>query len=214
MGLESLAQGLPKWLPEHPGVDSTVDHAPRRKQVLSNEEKRLALRNALRYFKSEFHEKLAPEFADELEQLGRIYMHRFRPIDYEMRAHHIDEYPANCKQAAAIMLMIQNNLNPKVAQYPHELITYGGNGSVFQNWAQYHITMEYLSQMNDEQTLVIYSGHPLGLFPSHSEAPRVVVTNGMVVPNHSSQNDYERMNALGVTPVSYTHLTLPTNREV
>ena len=199
MGLESLSRGLPNPLPEHPGIDSTVDHAPQRKDILTSTEKRLALKNALRYFPPEDHAILAPEFAKELREYGRIYMHRLRPTDYEMRAHPIDSYPAKNRQAAAIMLMIQNNLDPDVAQFPHELITYGGNGSVFQNWAQYHITMGYLSQMTDEQTLVMYSGHPLGLFPSHPDAPRVVVTNGMVIPNHSTQDDYERMNALGVS---------------
>ena len=186
-------------LPEHPGIDPTVDHAPRRKDILSSSEKRLALQNALRYFRPQDHAMLAPEFANELRDYGRIYMHRLRPTDYEMRAHPIDSYPAKSRQAAAIMLMIQNNLDPDVAQFPHELITYGGNGAVFQNWAQYHIAMRYLSQMTDEQTLVMYSGHPLGLFPSHPDAPRVVITNGMVIPNHSSQDDYERMNALGVS---------------
>ena len=199
MGLESLSSGLPNPLPEHPGIDSTVDHAPQRKDILTLTEKRLALKNALRYFPPEDHAILAPEFAKELREYGRIYMHRLRPTDYEMRAHPIDSYPAKNRQAAAIMLMIQNNLDPDVAQFPHELITYGGNGAVFQNWAQYHITMGYLSQMTDEQTLVMYSGHPLGLFPSHPDAPRVVVTNGMVIPNHSTQDDYERMNALGVS---------------
>ena len=199
MGLDSLAQGLPNRLPEHPGIDASVDHAPRRKDILTQSEKRLALRNSLRYFKQEDHAILAPEFKDELIKFGRIYMHRFRPTEYEMRAHPIDAYPAKSKQAAAIMLMIQNNLDPAVAQFPHELITYGGNGAVFQNWAQYHITMGYLSQMSENQTLVLYSGHPLGLFPSHPEAPRVVITNGMVIPNHSKQDDYERMNALGVS---------------
>tara|TARA_B100000003_G_scaffold172216_1_gene159958 strand:- start:572 stop:2569 length:1998 start_codon:yes stop_codon:yes gene_type:complete len=199
MGLESLSNGLPKPLPEHPGIDPTVDHAPRRKDILSSSEKRLALQNALRYFRPQDHAMLAPEFANELRDYGRIYMHRLRPTDYEMRAHPIDSYPAKSRQAAAIMLMIQNNLDPDVAQFPHELITYGGNGAVFQNWAQYHVTMGYLSQMTDEQTLVMYSGHPLGLFPSHPDAPRVVITNGMVIPNHSTQDDYERMNALGVS---------------
>ncbi len=199
MGLQLLAQGLPHPLPDHPGIDQSVDHAPKRKDILSNREKQLALRNALRYFRPEDHATLAPEFAEELREYGRIYMHRLRPTEYEMRAHSIDDYPANCNQAKAIMLMIQNNLDPKVAQFPHELITYGDNGAVFQNWAQYHITMKYLSQMSDNQTLAMYSGHPMGLFPSHPDAPRVVITNGMVIPNHSSQDDYERMNALGVS---------------
>lgn len=183
---------MPEW-------DNTVDHAPARRLVLNRSEKALALRNALRYFPTHLHSTLAAEFANELETWGRIWMYRYRPTEYEMRAHPIDEYPANCKQAAAIMLMIQNNLDPDVAQFPHELITYGGNGSVFQNWAQYRLVMQYLSQMTDEQTLVMYSGHPLGLFPSSCEAPRVVVTNGMMIPNHSSQEDYERYNSLGVT---------------
>ncbi len=199
MGLETLSIGLPNPLPEHPGIDPTVDHAPRRKDILSASEKRLALQNALRYFPTQDHGMLAPEFANELRDYGRIYMHRLRPTDYEMRAHPIDNYPAKSRQAAAIMLMIQNNLDPDIAQFPHELITYGGNGAVFQNWAQYHVAMGYLSQMTDEQTLVMYSGHPLGLFPSHPDAPRVVITNGMVIPNHSTQDDYERMNALGVS---------------
>ena len=199
MGLETLSIGLPNPLPEHPGIDPTVDHAPRRKDILSASEKRLALQNALRYFWTQDHGMLAPEFANELRDYGRIYMHRLRPTDYEMRAHPIDNYPAKSRQAAAIMLMIQNNLDPDIAQFPHELITYGGNDAVFQNWAQYHVAMGYLSQMTDEQTLVMYSGHPLGLFPSHPDAPRVVITNGMVIPNHSTQDDYERMNALGVS---------------
>ena len=194
-----ILEGIPNDIPSHPGIDSNIDHAPARRQVLTNEEKRLALRNALRYFPNNHHAQLATEFADELETYGRIYMHRFRPTKYEMKAHPIDAYPAQSKQAAAIMLMIQNNLDPAVAQFPHELITYGGNGAVFQNWAQYLLTMKYLATMNDDQTLVIYSGHPLGLFPSNSEAPRVVVTNGMVVPNYSTQDDYERFNALGVS---------------
>ena len=193
-----LSEGIPQSLPPHPGIDSTVDHAPRRKNVLNHREKALALRNALRYIPSELHDVLAPEFAQELETHGRIYMHRYRP-NVEIRARPIEQYPAHSNQAAAIMMMIQNNLDPKVAQFPHELITYGGNGAVFQNWAQYRLTMMYLSQMTDEQTLVMYSGHPLGLFPSHPEAPRVVVSNGMVIPNYSQQDDYERMNALGVS---------------
>ena len=185
-----LAEGIPADLPTHPGIDSAVDHAPSRRDILNSEEKRLALHNALRYFSPEMHEILAPEFALELHNYGRIYMHRFRPTNEEMRAYPIDTYPANCRQAAAIMLMIQNNLDPDVAQYPHELITYGGNGSVFQNWAQYRITMRYLSEMTDHQTLVMYSGHPLGLFPSHPNAPRVVVSNGMVIPNYSQPDEY------------------------
>ncbi len=193
-----LRQGIPQTLPPLPAYDTTVNHAPRRKDILSPEEKRLALRNALRYFPKEQHEVLAPEFADELQRYGRIYMYRLRPT-YEMYARPIDEYAHRSRQAAAIMMMIQNNLDPRVAQHPHELITYGGNGAVFQNWAQYRLTMRYLSEMTDEQTLVMYSGHPLGLFPSHKEAPRVVVTNGMRIPNYSKPDDWERGNALGVT---------------
>ena len=194
-----LAEGIPADLPPHPGIDSAVDHAPSRRDILNSEEKRLALQNALRYFAPDTHEILAPEFALELNTYGRIYMHRYRPTNEEMRAYPIDTYPAKCRQAAAIMLMIQNNLDPEVAQFPHELITYGGNGSVFQNWAQYRLTMRYLSEMTEHQTLVMYSGHPLGLFPSHPNAPRVVVSNGMVIPNYSQPNEYERMNALGVS---------------
>jgi urocanate hydratase len=194
-----IGSGIPQELPAMPERDGTVEHAPARRQVLNRSEKALALRNALRYFPTHLHSTLAAEFANELETWGRIWMYRYRPTEYEMRAHPINEYPANCKQAAAIMLMIQNNLDPTVAQFPHELITYGGNGAVFQNWAQYRLVMQYLSQMTDEQTLVMYSGHPLGLFPSSNDAPRVVVTNGMMIPNHSSQEDYERYNALGVT---------------
>ena len=175
-----------------------MNHAPRRKDILNSAEKRLALKNALRYFPEKFHPVLAGEFARELEDYGRIYMYRFRP-DYEIKARHIDDYPSITRSAAAIMLMISNNLDNAVAQHPHELITYGGNGAVFQNWAQYRLTMKYLSEMTTEQTLVIYSGHPLGLFPSHRDAPRVVVTNGMVIPNYSSQEDWERFNALGVS---------------
>lgn len=201
----SLAEGIPDRLPPAPEKDRSVSHAPTRRQVLTPAEKKLALRNALRYFPSSQHEILAPEFAAELEQEGRIYMHRFRPTEYPMAARPIGEYPARCAQAAAIMLMIQNNLDPAVAQHPHELITYGGNGTVFQNWAQYRLTMQYLSEMTEEQTLVLYSGHPLGLFPSHRDAPRLVVTNGMVIPNHSSPDDYERLAALGVT--SYGQMT-------
>ena len=195
----SLVQGIPDTLPEHPGFDESVDHAPARRQVLNDDEKILALKNALRYFDSEFHSKLCAEFLEELETFGRITMQRFRPVEYAMKAYPINAYPAKSTQAASIMLMIMNNLDPAVAQFPHELITYGGNGSVFQNWAQYRLVMQYLSQMTDEQTLVIYSGHPLGLFPSNSHAPRVVVTNGMVIPNYSSRSDYEKMNSLGVS---------------
>ncbi|MGB6047691.1 MAG: urocanate hydratase [Flavobacteriales bacterium] len=194
----SIREGIPSELPEAKPLDPSVSHAPKRKDILSPEEKKLALRNALRYFPKEQHAVLAPEFAAELKEHGRIYMYRFRPSE-PMHARPIDQYPAKCKQAAAIMLMIQNNLDPAVAQHPHELITYGGNGAVFQNWAQYRLTMQYLSEMSEEQTLVMYSGHPLGLFPSNKEAPRVVVTNGMVIPNYSSPDDWERMNALGVS---------------
>jgi len=201
----AIAAGIPATVPPMPAVDDGLDRAPARRQVLSMREKQLAIRNALRYFPKHLHAELAPEFARELNTDGRIYMHRLRPSEYEMRARPIDEYPAKCPAAAAIMLMIQNNLDPAVAQHPYELITYGGNGAVFQNWAQYRLTMQYLSEMSEEQTLVLYSGHPLGLFPSHPEAPRVVVTNGMVIPNYSSPQDYERLNALGVT--SYGQMT-------
>ncbi|MGI6343263.1 MAG: urocanate hydratase [Bacteroidales bacterium] len=195
---EAIIRGIGDTLPEAKPYDNSVNHAPIRKDILSKEEKQLALRNALRYFDKKHHAVLAKEFAAELKQYGRIYMYRFRP-DYEMYARPIDEYPAKSKQAAAIMHMIHNNLDPAVAQHPHELITYGGNGAVFQNWAQYLLTMQYLSQITDEQTLVMYSGHPLGIFPSHKNAPRVVVTNGMMIPNYSKQDDWERFNALGVT---------------
>ena len=193
-----IIQGIPDILPPRRERDESVSHAPRRKHILTPEEERLALRNALRYFPAALHAELAPEFVEELHTYGRIYMYRFRPT-YDMYARPIDAYPARSRQAAAIMMMIQNNLDPAVAQHPHELITYGGNGAVFQNWAQYLLTMKYLSEMTDEQTLVMYSGHPLGLFPSHKEAPRVVVTNGMVIPNHSKPDDWERLNALGVS---------------
>ncbi len=193
-----VAEGIPSKLPTPKPRDPEINHAPRRKDILSDEEKKLALRNALRYFPKELHKELAPEFAQELADYGRIYMYRLRP-DYEMKARPIDWYPARTPQAAAIMLMIQNNLDKAVAQHPHELITYGGNGAVFQNWAQYRLVMKYLSEMTENQTLVMYSGHPLGLFPSHPDAPRVVVTNGMVIPNHSKPDDWERMNALGVS---------------
>ncbi|HZW62442.1 MAG TPA: urocanate hydratase [Flavobacteriaceae bacterium] len=193
-----ILEGIPDTLPQPKPVDNTLNHAPKRKDILSVEEKKLALQNALRYFKPEHHKTLLPEFKNELETYGRIYMYRFRP-DYKMYARPIEEYPAKSKQAAAIMLMIQNNLDYAVAQHPHELITYGGNGAVFQNWAQYRLTMKYLAEMTDEQTLVMYSGHPMGLFPSHPEAPRVVVTNGMMIPNYSSPDDWEKYNALGVT---------------
>ncbi len=194
----TIREGIPDVLPPARALDPSVSHAPKRKDILSTEEKKLALKNALRYFPAKHHAELAPEFAAELKAHGRIYMYRLRP-EQPMHARPIDHYPAKCKQAAAIMLMIQNNLDPAVAQHPHELITYGGNGAVFQNWAQYRLTMKYLSEMSDEQTLVMYSGHPLGLFPSNKEAPRVVVTNGMVIPNYSQPDDWERMNALGVS---------------
>ena len=193
-----IRAGIPDVLPEVKPYDKDINHAPRRKEILSDDEKKLALRNALRYFPAKFHAQLAPEFAKELQDYGRIYMYRFRP-SYDLYARSIDEYPHRSRQAAAIMLMIQNNLDPAVAQHPHELITYGGNGAVFQNWAQYRLTMKYLSEMTDQQTLVMYSGHPLGLFPSHPNAPRVVVTNGMVIPNYSKPDDWERLNALGVS---------------
>jgi urocanate hydratase len=193
-----LKEGIPTSLPAKKEYDKTANHAPKRKEILSIEEKKLAVRNALRYFDESLHAELAVEFAEELEKYGRIYMYRFRP-EYEMKARPIDWYPGECEQAKAIMLMIQNNLDPAVAQHPHELITYGGNGAVFQNWAQYLLAMKYLSEMTDEQTLVMYSGHPMGLFPSHKDAPRVVVTNGMMIPNYSKPDDWEKFNALGVT---------------
>lgn len=195
---QQILEGIPNYIPEAKPYDTTINHAPKRKDILNKEQKRLALRNALRYFPQEMHQTLAPEFKHELETYGRIYMYRYRP-DYEMFARNIEEYPAKSKQAAAIMLMIQNNLDPRVAQHPHELIVYGGNGAAFQNWAQYRLAMQYLATMTDEQTLVMYSGHPMGLYPSHKDAPRVVVTNGMVIPNYSSQDDYEKYNALGVS---------------
>lgn len=195
---EQIQQGIPSILPKKKPYDPSINHAPKRKEILSKEEKELALRNALRYFEPKHHATLLPEFREELEKYGRIYMYRFRP-DYKMYARPIAEYPGKCEQAKAIMLMIQNNLDYAVAQHPHELITYGGNGAVFQNWAQYLLVMKYLSEMTDEQTLVMYSGHPLGLFPSHKDAPRVVVTNGMMIPNYSKSDDWEKFNALGVT---------------
>lgn len=195
---KSIVQGIPDTLPEMKKYETEINHAPKRKDILTTKEKELALRNALRYFPQKHHNILAPEFAKELQDYGRIYMYRFRP-DYKMAARHIDDYPYKSRQAAAIMMMINNNLDYAVAQHPHELITYGGNGAVFQNWAQYLLTMQYLSQMTDEQTLVLYSGHPLGLFPSHKEAPRVIVTNGMVIPNYSSKDHWEKFNALGVS---------------
>ncbi len=195
---DQILQGIPDELPMASEFDIAVSHAPRRKDILTQEEKKLAISNALRYFHPRHHEVLAPEFYDELQKFGRIYMYRFRPT-YEMKARAIEDYPCQCIQGAAIQLMIQNNLDPRVAQHPHELITYGGNGAVFQNWAQYLLTMKYLATMNEEQTLHIYSGHPMGLFPSSKEAPRVVVTNGMMIPNYSKPDDWERFNALGVT---------------
>ncbi|WP_113925535.1 urocanate hydratase [Cognataquiflexum aquatile] len=195
---DQILQGIPSTLPARKSPDPSFSHAPKRKDILSPEEKKLALRNALRYFPKAWHEELAKEFFEELQQYGRIYMYRFMP-DYEMRARPISDYPAKCQQAAAIMLMIQNNLDPAVAQHPQELITYGGNGAVFQNWAQYLLTMKYLAEMTEEQTLHMYSGHPMGLFPSSKDAPRVVVTNGMMIPNYSKPDDWEKYNALGVT---------------
>lgn len=195
---KDILSGIPDVLPDPKPYDHSVNHAPKRKDILTPEEKQLALRNALRYFPAKFHETLAPEFAAELRDYGRIYMYRFRP-DYPMYARPIGEYPAKCPQAAAIMAMIQNNLDPRVAQHPHELIIYGGNGAIFQNWAQYRLVMQYLATMTEEQTLAMYSGHPMGLFPSHKDAPRVVVTNGMVIPNYSSKDNWERFNALGVS---------------
>ncbi|MEI8204427.1 MAG: urocanate hydratase, partial [Bacteroidota bacterium] len=194
----AILQGIPKVLPPPAAVDTKVSHAPKRKDILTKDEKKLALRNALRYFPPQNHAVLAPEFANELKQFGRIYMYRFRP-DYKIFARSINDFPHQSRQAAAIMLMLSNNLDDAVAQHPHELITYGGNGAVFQNWAQYLLTMQYLAQMIDEQTLVLYSGHPMGLFPSHKDAPRVVVTNGMVIPNYSKPDDWEKFNALGVS---------------
>lgn len=195
---EQIKQGIPEILPAKKPYDATINHAPKRKDILSNEEKELALRNALRYFEPKHHATLLPEFLEELEKYGRIYMYRYRP-DYRIYARPIEEYPGKCEQAKGIMLMIQNNLDYAVAQHPHELITYGGNGAVFQNWAQYLLVMKYLSEMTDEQTLAVYSGHPMGLFPSHKNAPRVVVTNGMMIPNYSKPDDWEKFNALGVT---------------
>ncbi|MCH3882830.1 MULTISPECIES: urocanate hydratase [Tenacibaculum] len=195
---EQIQQGIPAILPAKKMYDLAINHAPKRKDILSAEEKKLALKNALRYFEAKHHEELLPEFAEELEKYGRIYMYRFRP-DYEMKARDIAEYPGKSVQAKSIMLMIQNNLDYAVAQHPHELITYGGNGAVFQNWAQYLLTMQYLSEMTDKQTLTMYSGHPMGLYPSNKNAPRVVVTNGMVIPNYSQPDDWEKMNALGVS---------------
>jgi len=194
----SIREGIPTNIPQAKPFDSAISHAPVRKDILSETEKKLALKNALRYFPVEQHKTLAPEFAEELKTYGRIYMYRYRP-SYKIYGRNIEDYPHKCKQAAAIMVMLSNNLDDNVAQHPHELITYGGNGAVFQNWAQYLLTIRYLSEMTETQTLVMYSGHPLGLFPSHKDAPRVVVTNGMMIPNYSSQDDWERFNALGVT---------------
>ena len=193
-----IKQGIPNELPIVNPFPRNVNSAPKRKDILSKEEKKLAIKNALRYFPEDWHSTLAPEFATELNDYGRIYMYRFQP-DYEMYARPISEYPAQSQQAASIMLMIQNNLDPNVAQHPNELITYGGNGAVFQNWGQYLLTMQYLSEMTDEQTLHMYSGHPMGIFPSSKDAPRVVVTNGMMIPNYSKPDDWEKYNALGVT---------------
>ena len=195
---DQILEGIPDQLPQPKVYDESINHAPKRKEILSIEEKKLALQNALRYFDKKHHNTLLPEFKEELETYGRIYMYRLRP-DYRMFARPLDDYPAKSKQAAAIMLMIQNNLDYAVAQHPHELITYGGNGGVFSNWAQYRLTMKYLAEMSDEQTLVMYSGHPMGLFPSHKDAPRVVVTNGMMIPNYSKPDDWEKFNAMGVT---------------
>ena len=195
---KEILAGIPEELPEIKEYDKSINHAPKRKDILTKEEKRLAIKNALRYFPERHHAQLAQEFYEELEKYGRIYMYRFRP-SYPMYARPIDVYPAKSRQAAAIMLMIQNNLDPAVAQHPHELIIYGGNGAIFQNWAQYRLVMQYLANMTDEQTLVMYSGHPMGLFPSHKDAPRVIVTNGMMIPNYSKPDDWERYNALGVT---------------
>lgn len=198
MGIESITHDILNTLPPKKELNKNISHAPKRKEILSDEEKKLAIQNALRYFPPSLHKELAPEFLNELNKYGRIYMYRYMP-NYDIFARDINEYPHKSKQAAAIMLMIQNNLDPAVAQHPEELITYGGNGAVFQNWAQYHLTMKYLSEMTDEQTLVMYSGHPMGLFPSHKDAPRVVVTNGMMIPNYSKPDDWEKFNALGVT---------------
>lgn len=195
---KDILGGIPSTIPPKKEYDSSINHAPKRKKILSKEEEKLALRNALRYFPKEQHAELLIEFREELEKYGRIYMYRYRP-NYEMKARDINDYPGKSLQAKSIMLMIQNNLDYAIAQHPHELITYGGNGAVFQNWAQYRLTMQYLAEMTDEQTLAIYSGHPMGLFPSHKDAPRVVVTNGMMIPNYSSQDDWEKFNALGVT---------------
>ena len=194
---EQILQGIPKELPESKSIDFKLNPAPSRKQILSLDEKRLAIKNALRYFPKKWHKELAYDFIKELDTYGRIYMIRFKP-NYSIYARSIDEYPAKISEAAAIMLMIQNNLNEEIAQHPQELITYGGNGAVFQNWAQYLLTMKYLAEMNNNQTLHLYSGHPMGLFPSSKKSPRVVITNGMMIPNYSKPDDWERFNALGV----------------
>ena len=206
--LSTLTQGLPDKLPELPPHDSTVPHAPARPVQLSAADFKQAISNALRYFPPSMHPTLAPEFAAELRTQGHIYMNRFRPTEYEMKAHPVHLYPARCRQGASVMMMIMNNLDRAVAQFPHELVTYGGNGTVFSNWAQYHLTMRYLSSMNDNQTLTLYSGHPMGLFPSHPDAPRVVVTNGMMIPNYSTREMYEKLYALGCT--QYGQMTAGT----
>ena len=195
---DEIKQGIPTALPAAKAWDPAINHAPKRKEILSPAEKKLAIANALRYFQKEQHALLSKEFAQELQTYGRIYMYRFMP-EHAIFARPIHEYPGKSEQAKAIMLMIQNNLDHRVAQHPHELITYGGNGAVFQNWVQYRLVLQYLSEMTDEQTLVMYSGHPMGLFPSHPNAPRVVVTNGMMIPNYSKPDDWEKFNALGVT---------------
>ncbi|MCD4729599.1 MAG: urocanate hydratase, partial [Bacteroidales bacterium] len=195
---QAILEGIPKELPKAPAYDKNISHAPKRKDILSTNEKKLAIKNALRYFDQRHHSILAPEFKQELEKYGRIYMFRFRP-KYKITARSIEDFPHQSKQAAAIMLMLSNNLDNAVAQHPYELITYGGNGAVFQNWAQYRITIKYLAEMTDEQTLILYSGHPMGLYPSHKDAPRVVVTNGMVIPNYSKPDHWEKFNALGVS---------------
>ena len=195
---KSILQGIPTQLPQKKEFDTSVSHAPKRKDILTTQQKKLAIKNALRYYPKNLHSQLAQEFADELKKYGRIYMYRYRP-DYEIKSRHFEEFPHKSKQAAGIMMMLSNNLDYDIAQYPHELITYGGNGAVFQNWAQYLLCMQYLAEMTDEQTLVLYSGHPMGLFPSHKDAPRVVVTNGMMIPNYSKPDDWEKFNALGVT---------------
>ena len=208
---KAILQGIPDKLPTAKQYDETINHAPKSEDILSQEDKRLAVRNALRYFPPKFHKVLANEFAGELEKYGRIYMYRFKP-EYRIFARKIDDFPHKSVQAAAIMLMISNNLDIAVAQHPHELITYGGNGAVFQNWAQYLLTMKYLATMTNEQTLVMYSGHPLGLFPSHPDAPRVVVTNGMMVPNYSKPEHLEKYNALGVTQYGQTAILILSSK--